>query len=250
MTRTSALVLALTLGCARTDVWSAASRNDAPEPSFCDANPGSVCDDGDPCTAESFCTNGTCRGTAVLGCVIADSQAEFSGVQGQNRWSYGRWVRSADTDGAFDDASELELMAFRPGRSTSFNLDDLWQPTDCPAESTQPGWKWTMLSPSAAHPNTTFAIEMPVRRWVSPMAGSVLATVTVRKSGSGGDGVEVALLRDGGRVALLPLAFDDTTGYEETVTLELVEGTVIDLVTDPLVNDSVDLTDTHLVIHH
>ena len=46
--------------------------------------------------------------------VLADSVAEFSGVQGQNNWRYGTWNRSNDADGVYGqgDFGELNAAAF------------------------------------------------------------------------------------------------------------------------------------------
>src|SRR5947209_7589545 len=98
---------------------------------------------------------------------IADSQADFSGTQGQNGWYYGYYAAS-------------------PYNQTSFQQMTHYQVS--PVDGTTPLWAvdlnnyWTQLYATGAHPNVGgFSGKRPdlqyaVRRWISPVAGA--ATIT------------------------------------------------------------------------
>lgn len=89
----------------------------------------------------------------AIGQILADSAADFSGVQGQDGWYYGVWDRSL-----------FPLCTFEPFPQHFFEAGcggfNAW------------GWiggcpPWTRIGASSVHPNAA-PDHVVVRRWIAP----------------------------------------------------------------------------------
>lgn len=157
--------------------------------------------------------------------IIADSVADFSGVQGGNGWYYGLFNVSDDTDGLYAQAEFDEL-------SLSSWTGSAWQwPGGQPPFVSFNAW--------AAHPDGTNREEQhrAIRRWVSPVAGEILITGQLAKwdtrSGDGASNGTIGILIADGAVLLNhTLAWDDSVGISYSFPLTVSVGSVIDLCVD------------------
>jgi len=96
--------------------------------------------------------------------IIADSVAEFSGVQGQDGWYYG--YNDGDSDSPWSSADFELMMDYSPS---------LW--------SVDLDLYWTQIGSSYCHPNgeITSGGKLPVehwvvRRWISDVSGEIRLT--------------------------------------------------------------------------
>src|SRR5262245_36795 len=97
--------------------------------------------------------------------VLADSRAEFSGVQGEAGWHYGYY------SGDMTSASFQEMSVFQNGRRYA-----------------EPGHFWTFVGADVAHPNGTItsppsepANQWAARRWVADYSGAIHIDTSLRK---------------------------------------------------------------------
>jgi len=131
--------------------------------------------------ASLACCAGLLLGGITLGRaeIIADSRAEFSGVQGPNGWTNGWRNDTLDGGGGQDDPA-LDFIPFDGGEGFG-DWDwqfQLWTGTDWDMEILAQG-PWTYIAQEAAHPNgensTPYYEEhWAIRRWVA----SELTTTT------------------------------------------------------------------------
>jgi len=106
---------------------------------------------------------------------IADSVSEFSGVQGQNNWSYGYWNRKTDADGQY---APTEFVSF-PNAGGGWSANNFWSGT---------AWDWfngdppfTQLTaqggwPTASGGSPALADHWAVRRYLCESKGPVKIT--------------------------------------------------------------------------
>ncbi len=120
-----------------------------------------------------------CSARQQVSHVIADSVRDFSGVQGNGRWSYGYWDRTSDRDGVYDPASDFwPVVHFGDdpinglSRHPEFSTGQLWYLED--------GRYYTSLWAEGGHPHGTMdlgahakADHWVVRRWVSSVDSDV-----------------------------------------------------------------------------
>lgn len=111
----------------------------------------------------------------VRATIIADSVAEFSGVQGQSNWFYGYWDRTTDADNVYAP-SEFSLMT----QYLTTPSMDYGPSLHSPCWRVQDGDYWTALWAEGGHPNGTNGNfghlrfeHWTIRRWVSEVAGSI-----------------------------------------------------------------------------
>jgi hypothetical protein len=196
--------------------------DDTAETDPVDTGPGDT--DTDP--AE---TDGETGGDTDPG-LVADSVADYSGVQGQNGWYYG---------------------FIRP------DVNAEWQPMPSYLSGgASPGWyadpahTWTSISADSVHPNGEITTEgrspveeYAVRRWVSDEVGLLHVTSHIAKVYADGlsNGVLARVAVDGIVMKETWIEGWNTTGYDVTIDVVALEGTVIDFVMDP--NESTDLSD-------
>ncbi len=106
--------------------------------------------------------------------IIADSVAEFSGVQGQDNWYYGYWDRTNDADGQYAP-NEFQVMTQHmnaPSGTYGPDHGSAWYSVD--------GTYWTSIWQGGQHPNGTNGNhghapveQWSIRRWVSELSGQV-----------------------------------------------------------------------------
>ncbi len=107
--------------------------------------------------------------------IIADSVAEFSGVQGQDNWYYGYWGRTNDADGQYLPTDFQPMNQYLTTPSGDFGPS-----LHVPCWRVQDGAYWTALWDTGGHPNGTngnhghLPIEhWSIRRWVSEVTGQI-----------------------------------------------------------------------------
>lgn len=167
----------------------------------------------------------TAAGPGARADIIADSVADFSGVQGHNGWYYGFYNVTTDADQSYTttDFSELSLAAWSgstwewPGAQPPFVSFNAW----------------------AQHPDGTNREEQhhAIRRWVSTAAGEITITGRLAKWdtrwGNGtSNGTIGVLMVDGVPLLNHTLAWDDAAGIDYAFTLDVTPGAVIDLCVD------------------
>ncbi|GMU26382.1 MAG: hypothetical protein AMXMBFR16_12870 [Candidatus Uhrbacteria bacterium] len=111
----------------------------------------------------------------VRATIIADSVAEFSGVQGQSNWYYGYWDRTSDADDIYAP-SEFALMS----QYLTTPSMDYGPSLHSPCWRVQDGDYWTALWGEGGHPNGTNGNfghlrfeHWTIRRWVSEVTGPI-----------------------------------------------------------------------------
>ncbi|MCC6678542.1 MAG: hypothetical protein IT436_15520 [Phycisphaerales bacterium] len=162
---------------------------------------------------------------AVRADVIADSVADFAGVQGANGWFYGLYNLSLDVDHLYTQAefAEMSLAAWN---------GSVWQ-----WPGTQP--PYVSFNPWACHPDGVNREEQhhAIRRWVSTVDGEIIITGRLAKwdtrSGDGAsNGTIGVLIADGIQLLNYTLAWDDSEGVSYEFPLTVQQGSIIDLCVD------------------
>ena len=157
---------------------------------------------------------------------VADSVAEFSGVQGTDGWFYGYYAS--------------------PGNATSFTLftsffGSYW------AEHSPSFAPWTLVSATGGHPDSGSG-HWAVRRWVSDIAGPVEISGNLGKENTNGggfppdDGVVGHILLNGTELFTQWIAGGDSLGVDYSFAATLAPGATLDFAIDPSSNDFYDLT--------
>ncbi len=147
--------------------------------------------------------------------LIADSAAQFGKLQGGDHWYYGYMDRSGE-----GDFTEFPQYSEEAG---------VWQHDATAAPSTR-------LWDTGGRPVLTAnGIEQwAVRRWVSPIEGSILISgVLALSGGTCGDGVGGMIRVDGVEVWSRLIAFNDTQGAMYQVRATVRAGSTVDLVITP-----------------
>lgn len=180
----------------------------------------------------------------VRATIIADSVAEFSGVQGQSNWFYGFWDRTSDADGIYDPSSDFQLMAqYIAGPSINFGSQ---ADTHAPAWFVQDGSYWTALWRDGGHPNGTNGNHgrLPfehwtTRRWVSEVSGPINISGIYSTHPSYGGQVDVRIRIDGIEVWTASASITTLTNYDINVLVNA--GSFVDFMIDP--HQSIDVSD-------
>ncbi len=101
---------------------------------------------------------------------LANSETEFSGVQGQNNWQYGYWDFSADADGQY---AASDFTPF-PNSAGPYGPDNFWNGTS---------WHWfdgdppyTEINRAGGYPSAddgipTLPTHWPIRRYINEHNG-------------------------------------------------------------------------------
>lgn len=148
---------------------------------------------------------------------LADSERDFSGVQGAGGWSYGYVEPATGPD-------------FIPMRQF---VDQTWY--------VNLGVQWTHVGVVEMHPNgsTTSGGRIPieqwaVRRWVSTVAGPVTISGKIaRAAASNSQPVLGKVLVDGMAIYSQVVQANDTTGFSFSQPAMLKAGSTVDLVLAP-----------------
>ncbi|MDO8141159.1 MAG: hypothetical protein Q6358_06630, partial [Candidatus Brocadiales bacterium] len=161
-------------------------------------------------------TSGT---TANSSEIIADSQNEFSGIQGQDNWFYGYYTSCGNS-------STFTQM--------TYDTQGYWEETE-----TQP--PWTLLRSSGGNPS---ADHCAVRRWVSEVNGNITIAGKINKNDiSGGDGITGSILVDGAEVWSQYIAYNDSTGVTYEVNATVNVSSLVDFVISPGGSEAYDTSD-------
>lgn len=115
--------------------------------------------------------------------LLADSVADFSGVQGFRQWSYGYWDRKNDGDGVYDALNEFTPF---PNAAGPFSAGNFWDGSAWNWFNGDP--PWTTLTSTGGHPtadngNPDLPSHWVIRRYQCPTNGPLRITGTVSHSG-------------------------------------------------------------------
>lgn len=164
-------------------------------------------------------------GTMARSAVVADSVADFSGVQGQAGWYYGY------------SGAAYTPQAFTPFQTFSASSQS-WTETG----GAMP--YWTSLWSTGGHPNgsitsgnRTPVVQWAIRRWVASDAGLFDIDGFLGKQGPGGlggNGVGARVFVDGVEVLAQSVAGTDTQGLSFHLQVALAAGSIVDFALDPL----------------
>ena len=156
--------------------------------------------------------------------LLADSIADFSGIQGTNGWRYGYF--NVTQSGRPDSPSDFIEFG-----QEYFN-GSIW---NWPAPADPP---WTEITPNGGHPNgiNNGDEHWATRRYVVQPgeAGNLLVEWNLSKTNPSGNGTGVHILLNGVEQDYRAVEGDDTVGVLRGVPLFGVkEGDVIDIALDP-----------------
>lgn len=173
----------------------------------------------------------------VQAALVADSIADFSGVQGGGGWSYGFFNRTADADDSYQ-ATDFTPFALFNGTS--------WKASEGPggqlgANNTQflninaLGGHPTGIGPADPQFGAQDAIIWAMRRYVSEVDGPITLAYDLHKlnTNPAGGGITGRIFVDGLEVFTQFLAAADGVGFVDTLALNVGIGTVIDFAIDP-----------------
>lgn len=180
----------------------------------------------------------TILATAVLLCIgasahawVADSVAEFSGVQGQNNWYYGFYNRSADAGGIYNPTTD-----FRP--LTGFYASDPSYPGQGAYWRTADSYPYPKIFASLQHPKSVDYggyDGWAIRRWVSEVDGMVRITGSVYRGPLSlygqGDGFGYYIYVNGNLAYSKWISGTDYTVYPYEVIRDQSAGALVDFVT-------------------
>ena len=186
-------------------------------------------DVGDPtitCPAPLTLSTSPATCTAILpdmtiadGTVLADSVADFSSVQGQDDWQYGKYL-------SFDCAQFTQLPNYNGGSSQ-------WEDTE--------SFATPFLSAANAHPGVDNG-TIVVRRWTSDFVGQVDIEVNFEDLAAGGDGVSLRIRKNCGQIwEFLDLDTGDGNVTQNVQTVVNI-GDTIDFVVEAKFDNGSDLT--------
>lgn len=177
------------------------------------------------------------------GDVVADSVADFSGVQGARSWRYGYYNRTADADGTYQSSDFTEFLGGvdKPG-SWGTGANEF---TGANWDLAQPNGPWTVLTPAGGHPNGTNTGDehWAIRRWQSTVDGAVNMEFQNRKTNlaPATTGTTARLFVNGVENGAIPVEGGDGVGRTWTVHVaDLKKGDLVDLALDPRGDDGSD----------
>lgn len=157
---------------------------------------------------------------------ITNSVGDYSGVQGQDGWSYGYYDLTADPDETY---SAIEFVPFPADFWNGGGWD--WPDGNPP---------WTSVSIDRAHPTGAPGPDehWAIRRWTSEQAETILICGRFAKFNvGGGNGTTCRVVVDGEELITETIEFDDTTGITFDLEIAVDAGTTVDFVLDSLGTD-------------
>jgi len=162
---------------------------------------------------------------------IANSELDFSGVQGLNNWYYGYY------DGPFDSSDFQQMTQFNTDGSGAWNIEA--------------GAYWTGIGSMTTHGNGTITSggrtpveQWAVRRWMSEANGTIQIQGHLAKTPTamGGDGVMAYIFVDGVEVWSQSIDGYDATGINYQLETVVNLNSVVDFALAPQSNDYYDTT--------
>lgn len=171
---------------------------------------------------------------------IADSLAEFSGVQGENGWFNGYRNATADGGGAYADSKFIQFAGGSDNPDAWDGVAQMWTGNAWDLNTAASG-PWTEMAAEAQHPNGVNSApnqeHWVIRRWVASelTAPAPLALrYHVRKINGGGTGVTAALYINGALADSIAIAGNNTAGVIRTFYADVKPGDKIDLAHTPV----------------
>jgi|TARA_R110000782_G_scaffold13976_7_gene40945 uncharacterized protein (TIGR03382 family) len=175
--------------------------------------------------------------------LVADSVADFGGLQGENGWHYGYYnledINVAGSSVSVNNSDFRQLSAFDSATSWwGVNTDSAG---GNPANGSSPG-SYAVITRSRMHANAPWPTSNVVaepqwtsRRWVSDMTGEVnLSGLIAHHEYLGinmvGDGTIAHILVDGQSIYNYDVALFDLQGTIYSLDVDVVQGTVIEMV--------------------
>lgn len=186
--------------------------------------------------------------------IIADSVADFGGVQGENGWHYGYYNLE---DISTESGVSVALSEFR--QLSSFNASTGWWAVNAeaasgnPANGSVPG-AYTVITRSRMHPNAAWSTANVVpdeqwasRRWVSSVTGEITISGLIAHheyfgANMVGNGTIAHILVDGQSVFSYDVGLMDFQGTFYSLDLNVVQGSVIEMVVGAKGNPLYDAT--------
>ncbi len=180
---------------------------------------------------------------------IANSEAEFSGEQGLNNWSYG--YRNYTTDGGGEDYNPSSGFIPFAGGSAGGAWDGTTQQwTGTAWDLSTSGAPWTLLQATGTHPNGTNNVDehWTIRRWTAPDFDTITPIAIMwhtRKANTANDGVSGSVHLNGVQIDKQTIPGTDTTGVYRVVYANALPGARIDLALTPEgINNRTDGSDS------
>ncbi len=182
-------------------------------------------------------SNATLNSDTPLSLLVADSVADFSGVQGQGGWEYGyRNLTQSGISASYNPVADFIPFAGGSGvgdswaggaASTQHWRGDRWDLQD--------NAPWTELTATGSHPNgvNNGAEHWTVRRWKAvELTAPTPVTVywLVRKSAAAGDGVTGAIFLNGRIMDTKTIGGAETVGTVRRLHLLLQATDILDFV--------------------
>lgn len=186
--------------------------------------------------------------------IIADSVADFGGVQGENGWHYGYYNLE---DISTESGVSVALSDFR--QLSSFNASTGWWAVNAEAASgntangSVPG-AYTVITRSRMHPNAAWGTANVVpdeqwasRRWISSVTGEITISGLIAHHeyfgvNMVGNGTIAHILVDGQSVFSYDVGLMDFQGTFYSLDLNVVQGSVIEMVVGAKGNPLYDAT--------
>lgn len=169
--------------------------------------------------------------------LLADSISEFSGIQGQDGWSYGYKDATSDPDAKqYDPVTGWTPFPGGSDQGAWANGTQLWAGSQWDLNTAAAG-PWTELGRQNTHPNGSSPVHWTIRRWtadeltgVTPVA---LRWHTRKGNTGGGNGVTGRLFINGKIADEATIAFNNGVGVVRTYFANLSPGDKVDLILSP-----------------
>lgn len=188
--------------------------------------------------AAGVCVVGTLMSAPAGAQIIADSVADFSSTQGQNNWTYGFYSGSG-TLGPTNFATFPNFAGTAPTGQ--------WERTPSAYQSAGLGF-FTALNAAGGHPHAIAGgvaeVNHAVRRWTSPIAGTIVIAGNFNKTSDFFNGVQDgAIFRvyvDNSEMFSMDVPATTTAQMPFAVSACVSVGSTVDLVVDPKTNEFSD----------
>ncbi len=165
--------------------------------------------------------------------ILADSAAEFSGIQGQNNWFYGYYNKSIDVPATYQATNFVQFPSF----GTAYGPENFFNGTAWDWYAGNP--PWTEVGRTNGHPNgsNTGLEHWAIRRWISEVSGTIRVDWFLRKAASGGNGVTGRIYHNNLQRDTAVIAGSNTTGTNKTVSFAVQLGDTVDIILDSVGTD-------------